>query len=139
MYDGSYVSRAGQVIVVTINYRLGAFGFLVTDGVAGNAGLADQRLAMQWVQANIRTVGGDPTRVTIWGESAGAMSVGTHLISPKSIGLYSKAIMESHVDFIYLEKKKVRCFHLHSGLMLHAFALCTCRGTCTVPSSPFLA
>jgi carboxylesterase type B len=112
MYDGSYVARKGSVIVVAVNYRLGALGFLVTDSIMGNLGLQDQRLGMQWVRNNIHVFGGDASRVTIWGESAGAMSVGTHLISPLSRGLFSKAIMESHVDFIYIEKKRAALYGL---------------------------
>lgn len=96
MYDGSYIASQFDVIVVTINYRLGAYGFIVTDQLKGNYGFMDQQFALQWVQENIGTFGGDPSRVTIWGESAGAMSVGLHLISPQSQGLFSAAIMESN-------------------------------------------
>eukprot|EP00047_Mylnosiga_fluctuans_P002809 m.226020 g.226020 ORF g.226020 m.226020 type:complete len:533 (+) comp11358_c0_seq1:20-1618(+) len=110
MYDGSYMASSGNVVVVTINYRLGALGFLVTDEIPGNLGLMDQRLAMQWVQDNIHVFGGDKTQVTIWGESAGAMSVGAHLIAPKSHGLFSKAIMESTVDMLYLNKSRAALY-----------------------------
>jgi para-nitrobenzyl esterase len=81
--------------IVTINYRLGLLGFLYDGhGVQGNYGLMDQELAMRWVQANIGGFGGDPTRVTIFGQSAGAMSVASHLSRPESAGLYSAAIMQ---------------------------------------------
>ena len=75
-YVGDQLASRG-VILVSCNYRMGALGFLVstTDGLFGNYGLADQKLAMMWVQEHVRNFGGDPTRVTLFGESAGAMSI----------------------------------------------------------------
>eukprot|EP00753_Platysulcus_tardus_P009999 PLAT2467.8.p1 GENE.PLAT2467.8~~PLAT2467.8.p1 ORF type:complete len:553 (-),score=255.23 PLAT2467.8:191-1792(-) len=97
MYKGSViVNRTRNVVVVNINYRLFVLGFLVTENIPGNMGLLDQRAAFRWVRDNIAAFGGDPTNVTIWGESAGAMSVGIHLVSPGSKGLYHRAIMESN-------------------------------------------
>ncbi|HEU0013244.1 MAG TPA: carboxylesterase family protein [Longimicrobium sp.] len=99
LYDGSYLAASGNVVVVTINYRLGALGFLYypQGGAGGNFGLLDQRMAMTWVNQNIAAFGGDPTKVTIFGESAGAMSVGFHLLTmPSSAGLFRAAIMESN-------------------------------------------
>ncbi|KAI5776232.1 Alpha/Beta hydrolase protein [Geopyxis carbonaria] len=81
---------ATPILGVSLNYRLGGYGFLGT-----NAGLSDQRLALQWVQQNIAAFGGDPARVTIMGESAGAFSVGYHIYSPNSAGLFSAGILES--------------------------------------------
>lgn len=80
-YIGSTLA-ARDVIVVSFNYRLGALGFLVStiDGLYGNYGLHDQKLALQWVQDHIKGFGGDPDRVTLFGESAGAMSIGLHLL-----------------------------------------------------------
>jgi carboxylesterase type B len=80
-YIGDILAAKG-VIVVSCNYRLGALGFLVStaDGLYGNYGLNDQKMAMQWVQDHIRNFGGDPDRVTLFGESAGAMSIGLHLL-----------------------------------------------------------
>ena len=77
-----------DVILVSINYRLGAFGFLTLgdENVPGNMGLRDQNLAMQWVNQNIKQFGGDPDTVTIFGESAGALSVAYQIISPLSQG-----------------------------------------------------
>jgi para-nitrobenzyl esterase len=101
LYDGAYLA-ADSVVVVTLNYRLGALGFLATNAVGGpqingNFGLLDQRTALQWVQNNIAAFGGDPARVTIFGESAGAMSVGFHLFAmPTSKTLFRAAIMESN-------------------------------------------
>lgn len=97
MYDGSYTASTKPLIIITSNYRLGALGFLaVGDSISGNQGILDQRFALQWVQRNIKSFGGDPSRVTLWGESAGAMSTGLHLVSPGSDGLYHQAIMESN-------------------------------------------
>ncbi len=96
LYDGTYLAAAGKVIMVTFNYRLGALGFLAHDG-SYNFGFADQVLALAWVQTNIANFGGDPHNVTLFGQSAGAKSVGLHtLSSPKSSGLFQAAIMESN-------------------------------------------
>ncbi|XP_022085552.1 acetylcholinesterase-like [Acanthaster planci] len=91
------IAAVGDVIVVTLNYRLGALGFLSTndDVIRGNMGLLDQRLAMEWVRDNIKAFGGDPARVAIFGESAGGGCVGLHMVSPGSGGLYRGAILES--------------------------------------------
>jgi para-nitrobenzyl esterase len=93
-YDGAAFARDG-VVCVTINYRLGAEGFLfLNDGIA-NLGLLDQVAALRWVQANIAAFGGDPARVTVAGESAGAMSVTTLLAMPAAAGLFAQAITQS--------------------------------------------
>ena len=87
------------MVVVTLNYRLGALGFLAVPelGLTGNYGILDQRLALRWVAENIAAFGGDPRKVTIFGESAGAMSVGLHLFSiPQNRGRFRAAIMESN-------------------------------------------
>jgi para-nitrobenzyl esterase len=101
-YNGTTLAQKG-VIVVTPNYRLGALGFLAhpqldnesTHNASGNYGLLDQIVALQWVQKNIGAFGGDPSRVTIFGQSAGAESTLIHLASPESKGLYQQAIVES--------------------------------------------
>jgi para-nitrobenzyl esterase len=102
VYDGSNFANHGDVVVVSINYRLGAFGFLHLEDVfgaefagSGNAGILDQVLALEWVRDNIAAFGGDPDRVTIFGESAGGMSVGTLLGMPAAQGLYAQAIVQS--------------------------------------------
>ncbi|KAI0642945.1 carotenoid ester lipase precursor [Trametes meyenii] len=106
MYDGgSIVSRSiklGEpVIYVSMNYRVSAYGFLASKEVkeagVGNLGLQDQRLALQWIQKYISAFGGDPTKVTIWGESAGAISVALHLITNggDTQGLFRGAFMQS--------------------------------------------
>jgi len=91
-----FLANTTNQIVVTLNYRLSSLGFLVTPNINGNFGLKDQRLALQWVQNNICKFGGNRRSITIFGESAGAMSVSIHLVSPLSAGLFHKAIMESN-------------------------------------------
>jgi para-nitrobenzyl esterase len=102
-YDAARLVEQGDVIVVTINYRLGALGFTAhpaltaesPDHASGNYGLMDQQEALRWVRRNILLFGGDPFRVTIFGESAGGLSVHTQLASPGSAGLFQRAIVES--------------------------------------------
>ena len=102
MYDGKNLARQ-DVVVVTINYRLGPLGFLShpllsnesTHGVSGNYGLLDQIAALKWVKRNIQSFGGDPNRVTVFGESAGAASICSLMISPLAEGLFQQAISES--------------------------------------------
>ncbi|XP_048236769.1 acetylcholinesterase-like [Haliotis rufescens] len=96
-YEGKYLAAENDVIVVSMNYRLGPLGFsyLGPDTIPGNMGLMDQRLALQWVKDNIANFGGDPSQVTIFGESAGSGSVGHHLVSPLSRDVFDKAIMQS--------------------------------------------
>ncbi len=102
-YDGSALSRKGRVVVVTVNYRLGVFGFLAhpdltsesPDGASGQYGLLDQRFALDWVQRNIAAFGGDPGNATLAGHSSGSYRVCNHLASPSGTGLFHKAIMHS--------------------------------------------
>ena len=100
-YDGTKLAADGTV-VVTINYRLGALGFLAhpalasrPGGAAGNYGLMDQQAALRWVQRNIAQFGGDPRNVTIAGQSAGGLSVLAQMVSPGARGLFQKAIVQS--------------------------------------------
>ncbi|UQZ37345.1 para-nitrobenzyl esterase [Paenibacillus sp. PK3_47] len=99
MFDGAEMAKKGKVIVVTVNYRLGPFGFLhlspLGRDLASNAGLLDQIAALKWVQGNIAAFGGDPGRVTVFGESAGSMSIAALLAMPAAKGLFSGAIMQS--------------------------------------------
>ena len=114
LYDGKKLAEHG-VIVVSINYRLGALGFLALPqlteesghGSSGNYGLLDQQAALRWVQRNISAFGGDPERVTIFGESAGAMSVCSQMTSPLSKGLFQQVISESS---LFIDR----------GLLMHA-------------------
>src|SRR5271154_2200215 len=101
LYDGSALAAHGAV-AVTFNYRLGALGFLSANAlgsgeIGGNFGLMDQQTAMEWVRRNIAPFGGDPKRVTLFGESAGAMSVGLHIFDmPSSAPLFAAALMQSN-------------------------------------------
>ncbi|XP_053455875.1 cholinesterase isoform X1 [Nycticebus coucang] len=97
-YNGKFLARTERVIVVSMNYRVGALGFLALPGnpeAPGNMGLFDQQMALHWVQKNIAAFGGNPKSVTIFGESAGAASVSFHLLSPKSHPLFTRAILQS--------------------------------------------
>eukprot|EP00049_Salpingoeca_infusionum_P011927 m.210897 g.210897 ORF g.210897 m.210897 type:complete len:568 (-) comp15054_c0_seq8:232-1935(-) len=103
VYDGAAMADIGQAIVVTTNYRLGAIGFSGSAalkgespvGTTGNYGLQDQRMALEWVQANIEAFGGDKDNVLLFGESAGAGSVTNHVVLPHSKNLFKRACMES--------------------------------------------
>ena len=102
-YDGTSFAAHG-VVLVTLNYRLGPLGFLYLDAVggaafegSGNVGLLDQVAALEWVQRNIAAFGGDPDRVTVAGESAGALSIATLMAMPAARGLFHQAILESFI------------------------------------------
>jgi carboxylesterase type B len=98
LYDGAFLASSQNIVVVTLHYRVGALGFLAgAMGLKGNYGFQDQQLALEWVRDNIAAFGGDAKRLTLAGESAGAMSVGLHLWSaPRSDQLFSAAIMQSN-------------------------------------------
>jgi para-nitrobenzyl esterase len=101
-YDGEALARRG-VVLVTLNYRLGALGFLAhpalsresAHGVSGNYGLLDQIAALRWVQKNIAHFGGDPANITVIGESGGAYSICILMVSPLAKGLFHRAILQS--------------------------------------------
>jgi carboxylesterase type B len=97
--DGANIVSRGDVVLVTINYRLGSFGFLaLDDGVTkGNYGFADQINALDWVRRNIQDFGGDPNRITVFGQSAGAGSVRAMLASPEAEGKFKGAIPQSNL------------------------------------------
>ncbi len=96
--DGRFLAAEQRLVVVSMNYRLGAFGFLGgLDGFSGNYGILDQQLALRWVKENVAQFGGNPDQVTIVGESAGATAVAVHLFAaPGSAELFDRAIMESN-------------------------------------------
>jgi len=112
IYSGARLAER-DVVVVTINYRLGAFGFLDWSQAtasrlpgAGTEGLGDQILALDWVKRNISAFGGDPDNVTIFGESAGGMSVGALLASPIARGLFHKAVAQSGAAHIGFDRER---------------------------------
>ncbi|KAK8756926.1 acetylcholinesterase-like [Amblyomma americanum] len=96
-YSGATISAMADLLVVSMNYRLGILGFMSADSpeAPGNVGLLDQLMALQWVQRNIAFFGGDPQRVTLFGESAGAASAHAHVLSPMSEGLFRRAVLMS--------------------------------------------
>lgn len=103
LYDPTNLVIQGNTIVVTVNYRLGILGYMADaalsaesqNGVSGNYGLSDQQFALQWARQNIAAFGGNPDNVTIFGESAGGLSVCANLVSPAASGLFHRAISES--------------------------------------------
>ncbi|XP_060556303.1 crystal protein-like [Ruditapes philippinarum] len=99
IFKGDYFASKGQVVLVTFDYRLGVLGFLYTGpkstDAAGNYGIRDQRLALNWVQENIKYFGGDQTRVTLFGQSAGGQSIPIHLMSNEADNLFRNVIIES--------------------------------------------
>jgi para-nitrobenzyl esterase len=113
LYDGTAFANNGDVVVVTINYRLGALGFLHLADFGGkekdlssNCGLLDQIAALKWVRYNIAAFGGDPNNITVFGESAGAMSIGTLLAMPAAEGLFQKAILQSGASHTILDSAR---------------------------------
>ncbi|MER5931780.1 carboxylesterase family protein [Streptomyces sp. NPDC002054] len=96
-YSAEQLAVRGDTVVVTVNYRLGIFGYFGHPGL-GSAppfGLADQQAALRWVRANAERFGGDPRSVTLFGESAGALSICAHLTSPTAVGLFQRAVLQS--------------------------------------------
>ena len=93
--DGSKLAATGDVVVVTINYRVGIFGFLYLENQMANLGMLDMITALKWVKDNIAAFGGDPDNVTIFGESAGAVAVCCLMAMPGAKGLFHKAISQS--------------------------------------------
>lgn len=100
--DGRILAALGDVIIVSFDYRLGGLGFidLGTDRESGNQGLYDQLTVLKWVRDNIRAFGGDPSSVTLFGESSGAIAIGLHMMSPESSGLFKRVILQSGSPFM---------------------------------------
>jgi para-nitrobenzyl esterase len=94
-YDGGRLADEGELVVVSLNYRVGIEGFLRIDGAPANRGLLDQVAALEWVRENIAAFGGDPDQVTVFGESAGAGSIAALMAMPRARGLFRRAIAQS--------------------------------------------
>lgn len=123
-YDGTSFASQGEVVVVTINYRLGALGFLFLEALAGpayagsgNAGFLDQAAALAWVYENIQAFGGDPTKITIAGQSAGSMSTGVLLTMPGARPHIHQAIMQSGAPFFKTVDEATEITHRFLGLL----------------------
>src|SRR5277367_4577658 len=102
IYDGGNLARRGDVVVVSVNHRLGALGYTFFAGIGGNdfsesrnAGMLDLVAALEWVRGNIAKFGGDPGRVTIFGESGGGQKVSTLMAMPAAKGLFHRAVVQS--------------------------------------------
>ena len=126
-YFGPEFLMDQDIILVTINYRLGALGFLGLGNptAPGNTGLWDQHLALTWVQDNIQAFGGDPTRVTLAGESAGSFSVMYHLVSPTGRGLFNGIIAQSGAPFSTLISPELMPAdkpRMHATVLANSFA-----------------
>jgi para-nitrobenzyl esterase len=104
--SGSRLVANENVVAVFVNYRLGAFGFLPVDGGDSNCGLSDVLESLRWVQREISAFGGDPANVTVFGESAGAMIIGSLLVSPHAKGLFHRAILQSGVGACVLTREQ---------------------------------
>jgi carboxylesterase type B len=120
VYDAGHIVGTHEYVVVSMNYRLSGLGFMALPELmdesqtTGNYGVQDQRAAMQWVQRNIKNFGGDPSQVTIAGESAGAFSTMWHLTSPGSKGLFHGAIMESGTSSVnWFFQNKTEAFEFY--------------------------
>lgn len=100
IYSGNHLALR-DVVVVTLNYRLGVFGFLYGNRTdcPGNQGFWDQTMAFKWVKNNIRAFGGNPNDITLFGESAGSISISNHIVSNVTRNLFNRAIMQSGIDF----------------------------------------
>lgn len=113
-YMGNKLAEKG-VVVVSFNYRIGALGFLVStsDGLYGNYGLDDQKTAIQWVQDNIQAFGGDPHRITLFGESAGAMSIVLHLLDQQQ--LQERQYQAYQQQVAHYRSRRARYTSIHEG------------------------
>lgn len=143
LYRGGDLVRNGDAVVVTINYRLGALGFLGhrdladPDGLVGNWGMQDQLAALRWVRENIAAFGGDPGTVTIFGESAGGFSVATLLGMPAAAGLFRRAIVQSGGAHVHtLEEAERSAERLAAAL---GIASCTRESLERVPAAELVA
>ncbi|KAI1724149.1 carboxylesterase family domain-containing protein [Ditylenchus destructor] len=136
VYDGKILASEEDVIVVAMNYRVSVFGFLylARKEAPGNMGLWDQLEAVKWVHKNIENFGGDPNRITLFGESAGAASVSMHMLSERSIPYFQRAIVQSGSATApwAMENRQVA---LHRAVVLYHYMKCS-NSTTTHPAAP---
>jgi para-nitrobenzyl esterase len=143
LYRGGELVRNGDAVVVTINYRLGALGFLGhrdladPDGLLGNWGLQDQVAALRWVRENIAAFGGDPGNVTIFGESAGGFSVAALLGTPAAKGLFRRAIVQSGGVYVHTVEEAERSADRLAAML--GLASCTRDALEKVPAAELVA
>ncbi|MEU8843501.1 carboxylesterase family protein [Streptomyces roseus] len=131
VYDGSAFARDG-VVLVSVNYRLGVLGYGLFPDAPANRGLLDQIAALTWVRDNIEAFGGDPARVTVFGESAGAISVGALLGSPRATGLFARAALQSGAPEV-LPREKVRAMVRRMASLLKVPATAEAFGATALP------
>jgi para-nitrobenzyl esterase len=143
LYRGGSLVRNGDAVVVTINYRLGALGFLGhralddPEGLVGNWGIHDQVAALSWVRENIEAFGGDPTNVTIFGESAGGFSVTTLLGTPAAAGLFARAVVQSGGPHVHSLREAERSAHRLASVL--GIAECDRKSLEPIPASELVA
>jgi para-nitrobenzyl esterase len=143
LYRGGNLVRNGDAVVVTINYRLGALGFLGhrdlgdPEGLVGNWGIQDQVAALGWVQENIAAFGGDPDNVTVFGESAGGFSVATLLGAPAARGLFRRAIVQSGGPHVHTVEDAERAAGRLAAVL--GVARCDRRSLEPIPASELVA
>ena len=140
IYDGARYAATQRVAVVALGYRLGAFGWLAAldgSGIDGNYGLMDQIAGLQWVQRNAAAFGGNASAVTVFGESAGAMSIGILMTLPRAQGLFHQAIMQSNVGgFNYPNVSHAQTYASTFCGLLNCTAASRCNATCLRAQPP---
>jgi para-nitrobenzyl esterase len=126
-YDGARLARRGDVVVITINHRLNAFGYLNLSEIGGEefagsgvAGMLDVKLALEWVRDNAAAFGGDPGNVTIFGESGGGRKVSVMLAMPAAQGLFHRAVVQSSVQIRVVETGRAAAY---AERLLHQLGL----------------
>lgn len=132
VYDGSAFARDG-VVLVSVNFRLGVLGYGLFPDAPANRGLLDQIAALEWVRDNVAAFGGDPGRVTVFGESAGAISVGALLAAPRAEGLFARAVLQSGAPEA-LPREKVRAMVRRMASLLKVPATAAAFGAAGLPA-----
>ncbi|MEU9235694.1 carboxylesterase/lipase family protein [Streptomyces subrutilus] len=132
VYDGSAFARDG-VVLVSLNYRLGVLGYGLFPDAPANRGLLDQIAALEWVRDNIGAFGGDPARVTVFGESAGAISTGALLAAPGAAGLFARAVLQSGAPEV-LSRDRVRAMVRRMASLLRTDATAAAFGATALPA-----